>query len=250
MFHTAEDSVVLTKEAVTRMKGFHATDSIQVESWGGMASSGFSKGNLVTIGKQTWKEQTIFVDEHSGPETDGKFGPNLFGDQILEINFDLRELIVHTALPASVTDPASAFRRLSYTVNRGNMFIQASLEVDGQKRDHSFLVHSGFGGTALLDDAFVEQHELGKKFETISERELRDSFGNRIKTKKVKVGSFDVGEVTFTDIPVELFEGSIGRQKLSVLGADLLKRFNVIIDPMQHHLYLAPNSLFSSKYPS
>jgi len=43
------------------------------------------------------------------------------------------------------------------------------------------------------------------------------------------------------DIPVGFFEGSMGRQKMSVIGGEILKRFNLIIDSNRKYIYIKPN---------
>jgi hypothetical protein len=106
------------------------------------------------------------------------------------------------------------------------------------------MLHSGFGGTALLDDEFVSKHDVLRTLETISQRELKDSFGNIIKTKMVKLSSLEFDSFQFTDIPVEVFDVRIGSQKVSVLGGKILKRFNYLIDQDHKHIYLARSRYF------
>jgi len=54
-----------------------------------------------------------------------------------------------------------------------------------------------------------------------------------------------IGEQTFQNIPVGFFEGAIGRQKMSILGGNVLKRFNLIINSKREYLYVKANSLHS-----
>lgn len=42
--------------------------------------------------------------------------------------------------------------------------------------------------------------------------------------------------------------GSIGRQKMSVLGGDLLKHFNIIIDRKNGFIYIKPNQLMDTPF--
>jgi hypothetical protein len=109
------------------------------------------------------------------------------------------------------------------------------------------MIHSGFGGTILLDNDFVAKNKLDR-FETVSESELRDSFGNVLKTKKVSLPELSFGESTFSKMPVGFFEGAIGKQKMSVVGGDVLKRFNILIGLDRTEIYLKPNSLFNNAF--
>lgn len=242
MFHTAMGEIALTDDAVEKMKSVSFSESTEVQSWGGSGKTRVSTDNKLSLGELEWSKQTIYTDTHSGPGTDGKFGPDLFQGKILEVNFDSRELIVYSSLPDMVMDTAK-YHRLDFTENRGSMYVAGTVGVADSKLNHSFMVHSGFGGTVLLDDEFVTTHELATKLETISERELKDSFGNIIKTRKVRLNSLEIAGRSFSGIPIEIFDGSIGRQKVSVLGGDLLRRFNMVIDSANHHIYFAPNTL-------
>ena len=248
MFHTAVDSISITRAAVEKIPSLKMNESVEVQSWGGRAQAGVSTGNRLQIGNLEWNEQTIFVDELSGPGTDGKFGPNLFAGKILEINFDHRELVIHTTLPTHVTETASSYQRLDFSVDHGAMSVVGELTVGDCKFANQFMIHSGFGGTVLLDDEFVSQYELASKLPTISERELKDAFGNVLKTKKVKLPSLGLGRIYFADVPIEIFDGALGKQKISVLGGDILKRFNLIIDAANQHLYLSPSSMYDIEF--
>ncbi|MEQ1826959.1 MAG: hypothetical protein ABL921_13475 [Pirellula sp.] len=242
MFHTAVDSISLTAEAVEKMQTLDTSGSVDVKSWGGTGKSAVSTGNRLQIGELEWSEQTIFVNELSGPGTDGKFGPHLFAHKILEINFDNRELVLHAAVPKAATDATSKYQRLDISQKRDSMYVDGELTVGDSKYTNPLMIHSGFGGTVLLDDSFVATHKIASKLETISERELKDSFGNILKTKRVKLSSLTIGGIRFFDIPIEIFDGAIGNQKVSVLGGDLLKTLNLLIDAEHHPIYISPST--------
>jgi len=59
-----------------------------------------------------------------------------------------------------------------------------------------------------------------------------------------------MGETSFTDLTVRFFEGSIGRQKMSVLGGDLLRRFNILLGTERKFIYLKANKDKEAEYSS
>ena len=130
------------------------------------------------------------------------------------------------------------------------MFVTGKMELRDKSINHQFLVHSGYGGTILLDDEFAKQHQLASDLKIISESQLRDSFGNVLKTKKARLPKMSFGNSGFSDLPVNFFDGAIGRQKMSVMGGNVMKRFNLIIDKSNSSLYIKPNKLFDSKFES
>lgn len=248
MFHSAIGEISLTTEALAKVSDLKIADSVEVQSWGGNSTSQFSTGNQLKIGDLYFENQTVFIDEFSGPGTDGKFGPELFAGKLIEVDFDNRRLVLHSSLPSRITQENSIYKKIDYTEERGCMYLTGELTIKGNKLAHSFMMHTGFGGTLLLDDQFVSENQLQSSLETISERELKDSFGNIIKTKKVLLPAFELGGTKFNDLAIELFDGAIGRQKVSVMGGEILKRFNMIIDASNRCIYVTPNEFTGTAF--
>jgi hypothetical protein len=244
MLHTAVNSVSVTTAAAERIKSVKFDKSEIVKSWGGEQSARYSEGNTLQIGELSFEDLLITEGELSGPGTDGKFGLNLFAGKIVEIDFDERIIKLHASLPKLDAD----YERLTFEVENGSLFIEGKLTVGDTTIHNKFLVHSGYGGTILLDDKLVSDNPQLRELAIISESELKDSYGNVLKTKKVKLPALDLGGTSFADLPIGFFEGSIGRQKMSVIGGDILKRFNLVIDAENNHIYLKPNKLFAVEF--
>ncbi|MDB9709431.1 hypothetical protein OAB13_05980 [Salibacteraceae bacterium] len=239
MFHTAASDMTLTTAATQWIKSVQWDQENKVKSWGGSSNSRVSASNTLNIGTLHWDSLAIWENERSGPGTDGKFGLNLFEGKIIEINFDKSEMIIHSSLPIQI----EGFVKTPLLFEDESMFIEGISTIDDEAYPNRFLIHSGYGGTILLDDKFVAESNIGKRVEIIAEKELKDSYGNTIKTKKGLLTRFTIGNFDFENMPVGFFEGAIGRQQMSVLGGDLLKRFNIIIDAEREFIYLKPNEL-------
>lgn len=244
MFHIATSGVSITSVAAEQLTSIHWNSSDTVESWGGSTVSRFSQNNFLKIGSNQWDSLLLVECMHSGKNTDGKFGPDLFGNKIIEINFDQSILVLHQQLPHSI----NKYEKVDLISEKGMLFIKCIVDIENESTSNRFLLHSGYSSSLLFDDEFTALHEMGKKLPLLSENELLDSFGNRLKTKKSLLQQFQVGGVRFNNIPISFFEGSIGRQKISVLGMDVLKRFNLILDKENKVLYLQKNQHFSSPY--
>jgi len=236
MFHTAVDSVSLTRETIERLSHFEVADSVDVKSWGGTASARRSTGNTLRMGELAWRDLTIFETEQSGPATDGKFGPNLFAGRIVEVDYDAGEISIHAVLPPIGTE----FQRLDLARRNGACYVTCPMIVAGEIHATEFMLHTGFGGTALLDQTFLREHGLDAKLAVVGESTLRDSFGNPVPTRTVRIPSLRLGPQEFVDVAVGTFDGRIGSDRASVLGAGLLARCHWILDPDHGHLYVAP----------
>lgn len=244
MFHTAANSINLTTRATKKMKSIHWDAKSDVGSWGGKTESRFSENNSIKIGKLQWDSVPVWEDENSGPTTDGKFGPDLFEGYIIEVDFDENLLILHKSLPKK----ADKYFKLHMIFENDALFINGTSSLDGVYYKNNFLIHSGYGGALLFDDKFAADSKIGERIEIIEQKELKDSFGNLIKIKKGLLPKFTIGNVELTNVPVGFFEGKIGQQHMSIIGADVLKRFNIIFDLNREFIYLKTNQLQKMAY--
>ena len=242
MFHMGSTAVVLLKTAIEKMSSIHLDKTANVTSWGGNTTTGYSDFNTLQIEGLQWDSVSITEARHSGKGTDGKFGWNLFEDKIFEINFDENKIILYTILPQLDEE----YQQFNIEVNRGSILVEGEVRVGDNHYKNKFMLHSGYGGTLLLDDEFVAKHNINEKLPVISESELKDSYGNIIKTKKATLPALSFGTIQFSNLPIGFFEGAIGRQKMSVIGGDILKRMNIIIDMNQGYIYLKPSKLKDS----
>jgi hypothetical protein len=246
MFHTAANDLTLTEEAARKLKTIHfdnKTDSVQ--SWGGSANSArLSKNNSLQIAGFEWQNVPLWENINSGQYTDGKFGIDLFAGKVIEIDFDKMMINIYSVLPKI----NETYQKLPLFFENDKMFVEISLEINRTLYKNKFLVHSGYGGSILFDDKFASDNKLGEKLKITGERSLQDSYGNILKTKKAILPLLKIGNEQLTDVPAGFFEGAIGRQKISLVGGDLLKRFNWIIDAERQYVYLKPGKLKTVDY--
>jgi hypothetical protein len=236
MLHTAATEVMLTQDAVRRVKSLVFSGSDRVQSWGGSSDSRSSAGNRLRVGGLQRDALVVREDANSGVGTDGKFGLDFFGPGIVEIDFDAQRIAVHETLPAK----AAGYERLALEGGPGQWQVQGTCLVAGETHRNRFLIHSGYAGGILLDDAFVSRAGIDGRIAITEESNLTDSFGNVIKVKKGVLPDFMLGASRVSKVSVGFFSGEIGRLRMSVLGADVLRRFNVMFDLHNKRLYVAP----------
>ena len=238
MFHTAANDMTLIESVRDRLKSVNYGNPDSVKSWGGQGSSRRSSGNKLSVGNQSWEEVLIWENKHSGQETDGKIGLDFFKGRVLEINYEENFIVVHAEVPEMGKD----FEELPLEIQSGMRFLKGALALGEESYENLFLIHSGYAGSLLLDDVFAQANQLDSRLEIIDEKILKDSYGNELKTLKALIPGFQLGNMVFEQVPIGFFSGAIGRQKISVLGGDLLKRFNWIFDLKEERLYVRPNA--------
>lgn len=245
MFHTAANAVTLTEEALQKITSlkFNRTDS--VKSWDGNDNtSRFSKSNTIQIGSLKWNNVPIWENKNSGQHTDGKFGLDLFEQKIIEIDYDKNVLMIHHVLPQKI----KTYEKLKLTFENEMMFIEANSINSKNSYTNKFLIHSGYAGAVLYDDKFIAENKIAEQLSITDEKQLKDSFGNILKTKKAILPTFAIGNIKLNNVSVGFFEGAIGRQKMSIIGGDILKRLNIIIDAKREFIYVKPNKLKNLGY--
>jgi hypothetical protein len=234
MFHTAASDLSLTTEATKRIESISWSGEHDVTTWGGNAEARFSENNSLRIGQLTWDSLEIWESENSGPGTGGKFGPNLFEGKAIEIDFSQKMMLIHDSLPIGL----GSYIKVPLVFEDDMMFIEGVSTINGEEYVNRFLIHSGYGGAVLYDDAFSLESRISEYIEITDEQELRDSYGNVLKTLKGTLPSFSLAGLEFENVTVGFFEGSIGRQQMSVIGGGLLKRFDLVIDQKREFIYM------------
>lgn len=238
MLHTASSDVTLTGEAVRRLGDITLGNDAKIQSWGGTSDSHYSTGNRVRIGSLARDNVTLWENRNSGEGTDGKFGLDFFGDSVVEINYDNGLIVVHDRLP----DKARDYEMLDLETEDGELFVQGVCLFGEDNRANRFLIHSGYAGGLLLDDAFAASSGIDGRIAITETGHLTDSYGHVIVVKKGVMPGFSLGKVTLSDVPVGFFSGRIGNQDKSVLGGAILKRFNLIFDLGRNTLYIKRRS--------
>ncbi len=249
MFHIASSDVSLTKAVMEKVKSVQFSQVDSVSSWGGKHQTRVSLGNTIDIGTIELNNVNIFEGDRSGPGTDGKFGIDLFHNKVVELNYTRQQLIISGNLPANI----DAYQSVSGNIDHGVLFVDAWFELEDQQYNNSFLLHSGYAGGLLLDNDFVEDMQLKEKMPILDESILLDSYGNEIRTIKSELSNFNIGKSEITDVPVSFFEGTIGRQSFSIIGGEVLKRFDFVFDFVHQKIYLKTRedgSLTLSNQPS
>ncbi len=128
------------------------------------------------------------------------------------------------------------------------LFIKAVCQTAKDSFGNEFLLHSGYSGAVLLDDNFVSDNKIGQQITITGEKKLQDAYGNVLTTRKGILPLFKIGKQQLANVPVGFFEGAIGTQKISIIGGDILKRFNWVIDAKRTYIYLKPNNLFKTPF--
>jgi hypothetical protein len=204
-----------------------------------------TSSNTLKIGKLTWDSLEVYPVELSGQGTDGRFGWDLFDGKVIEIDYDKNYFIVHSKPPA-ISKEYSKFD-IEYT---NTLFcIQGELQMKNKKYRCRFLFDNGYQRTIMLDTSLMHAQNYPKDLEVIKRVIMKNGQGKEIPVITVNNEKLILGKEELLNIPVQLMTTSNpARFTTHILGNEVLKRFNTILDFQNNFVYLRLNSLVDLPY--
>ncbi len=198
-----------------------------------------SSGNRLTVGDLTWDALEV-VNSPFG-ETDVIAGWSLFETQLVELDADRHELVVHESLD---TLPPGFVRRPMRVIN-GSPYIEATLTVRGRRFTEWFLVGSSFNDTLHLSARTMVAHHLTPDDHVRGA--LVSASGSPISLDRLELDTVELGGFTFET--VQATATAVGAKEIphdDLLGNELLRAFNLVLDVKRHQLFLKPNASFEA----
>ncbi len=245
MLHTGSDYVTIIEDSYKKMKSIAISDTLNnVTTWAGYSDMKMSQNNVIKIGDDTFNKIPIFIDKQSGHESDGKIGLKFFEGKYFEINFDENKLYVYDKAPTKL----KKYTKLNSRYSQETLYIKAFPFIDKKPIETEFMIHTGFSGALMISDDFAKEYKLLEKFEIIGESKLSDAAGNVILSKKSILPDFELANQTFKNVPMSFFDSTIKIQHKNIMGGDLIKRFNLILNPEKDILYVKKSKSYKDEY--
>jgi len=217
----------LIKKASVPKGNLTFDDSITLRNSDGVNVVPASRSNLLAFDGVNWRSVHVAVADNVTRREDGIVGNTLFLDKVLEIDFDRMRLTIHDSLP----DVSSGWTREDIVLDGVVPFVRGRLRVGESIRDGWFMLDTG-AYTSIL-------HSEGLSKTTKLTGEMRRMLGPLGGSPVVPV--IQVAGRTFADVnySARSFDGDSAA--LGLLGNDLLKRFNLILDNQQGAAYFRPS---------
>ncbi len=181
-----------------------------------------------------------------GEKIDGIIGYSFFRRYIVKINFD--SLMVEVYSPGEMIYPRNGtiLHPVFTTLPIQNLTIK-----DSRKMDFNFYFDTGAGLCFLLSDRFATDSNilLRKRKPLLTQAE---GMGGKIQMRITVVKMIQVGKYKFRDVPTYLYSDEFNVTSYpnvgGLLGNDLLRRFNLIINYPRREIHLQPNAHFTDQF--
>lgn len=234
-FDTGSSDITLTKETLqNKLKS-----SVQL----------YNKNHDLQIGTRHY-QSPVYPAELTAHGTEGRFGWDIFDGYIVELNYDKQIMIVHSKLPASVRSDKKYSPLPMYYVD--NIFlIQSTIRHKKANQTGLFLFDSGYERTAMLDSDLLKAGNFPvAEMPVIKKVLMKGGQGNEIPVITSGLDQLSIGKYTLRQVPVQLQNVNKPMRGLDIhiLGNEVLKRFNTVMDFQHNMVYLKPSKHFRDDY--
>jgi len=199
----------------------------------------------LSLGDLKWDSLTIYPTTLLPKEADGHFGWNLFEGKIVELDYEKNLMIIHSSFSKNLEE----YTKMEIEYINTLFCINGNMQVGENKYSNRYLFDSGFQRAIVLDRDLIKESKFPNDLPVIKESRLRNSEGTEFINRVVEIDKICFDKVCADEVPVQLLSTpNPARFKTHILGNELLKRFNTVLDFQNDFVYMKPNSLMGLPY--
>lgn len=245
IFDTGASTCVLNEKGLKKAK-LNLDGQSDNEGSSGFTVEQTSSTNHLEIATLNWKNLSFtYIDYKGSINTDGVIGFNIFEDKVVEIDYDKSIIIIHNEIPTNTSKYSKS--QLKHDLN--GTFLQATL--NNGKNDFAgwYLFDTGGSLTVMVGGDYATKNNLYGTMKNIGKGNSTGNGKGFFESEVVELPILKILNFSIPNIPIHItasdksFYGESG-----IIGNNVLKRFNVIIDYPNANLYLKPNSLMNSSF--
>ena len=194
------------------------------------------------IGNRNYKSK-VYDIELAGNETDGLLGWDLFDGMVVELNYDKNKMVINSKMPKSILNDKQ-YSKFKIKYIKGKPFIESEIAQNGIKNKSYFLFDLGYQKTVMLDnDLLIENHFPTDKIQIIKKVIMHGTGGNEVPVITSNLETLKLGNFILKNIPAQVLTENkpLPGLKMHILGNEILKKFNTVLDFQNNVIYLKPN---------
>jgi hypothetical protein len=234
-FDLGAGGCLIKKSSVEKVK-MNFDGSITLTNSDGKNQVPSSSSNVLKIAGIKWDSIPFAVSDNMTSREDLIIGNSLFQNKIFEINYDKKIVIIHDTLPML----SANYTKHEIILDGVVPYIWGSLTINLSVKTGWFMFDTGAYTTILQTN---ELSGTDKMF-----TEFKKMLGLISKNDIASSPQISFGNYPFHDFNYTMEKAGNDYSQLGLLGNDLLKRFNVLLDNKNGYIYLQPNSLVNEPY--
>ncbi|MBZ4034458.1 signal protein PDZ [Flavobacterium sp. 17A] len=194
-------------------------------------------------------DQSFNLSSHIGIPVNGIIGHKFFRNNLVEINYQKKRIIVHSKNAKFQGKLDKKFKMVPITIERSKPYIVTTATVNNEKIEAKLLIDIG------NSDAFwIFENDKIKLPDKNFPDFLGKGFSGDIEGHRAKIDQFSIDEFDFKK-PIVSFPDSLSIRNVKMVpgrigsvGGEVLKRFTLVINYKDKELYLRKNSKFSEPF--
>ena len=181
-----------------------------------------------------------------GEKIDGIIGFSFFRRYIVKVNFDSTFIEVYSPGEIKYPKNGTTLNPVFTTLPIQNMVIK-----DKRKIDFNFYFDTGAGLCFLMSDRFAQDSGIlsSKRKPLMTQAE---GMGGKLQMRLTVVKMVQLGKYRFRNVPTHLYNDEYNVTSYPIvgglLGNDLLRRFNLILNYPKREIHLLPNIHFNDQF--
>lgn len=187
-----------------------------------------------------------FLSYVYGTQIDGVIGYSLFSRYIIKIDYDVREIEICSQGPIRYPRGGHLLRPFIRTLP-----VQSARIRDHHRVTSRFLFDIGAGLSLVLSEDFAQDSAVIRKKRKRFPIQAH-GVGGKLTMDMTLVRDFRLGPYRFRKVPTMVFEDEFNVTSYPYLGGlignQILKRFNVILNYERREIYLKPNTLYREPF--
>lgn len=194
-------------------------------------------------------DQSFNLSSHIGIPVNGIIGHKFFRNNLVEINYQKKKIIIHTKSDKFQQKLERKFEKVPITIERSKPYLVAMATVNNTQIPAKLLIDIG------NSDAFwIFENDKIKLPDKNFPDFLGKGFSGDIEGHRAKIDEFSIDKFDFRK-PIVSFPDSISIRNVKMVpgrigsvGGEVLKRFTLVLNYNEKELYLKKNSRFSEPF--
>lgn len=247
IFDTGSGGVSLDSNLASQLDWNILPSDKTVKGIAGIKNVPFSFKHQVHFKNLSLENLDFYINDYSlltsvyGVRIDGIIGYSFLRRYIFDINYDRHEIAIYS--PGEFNYKGGSFlKTYFYNLPVSNIFLK-----DAKKINPDFIFDIGAGLNLLISSQLEDSNQFmfknNKRYQVQAE-----GIGGKKQMEITTIKRLQVGPYRFKNIPVHIFEDEFNVTNYptmgGLLGNDILRRFNVVLNYPSQLIYITPNNHF------
>lgn len=252
VFDTGSGGISMDSTTVSEMKLVTVKSEKTIRGIAGIKNVDFTMNHTLTLGTLETQHLDFHINDYElltsvyGVRIDGIIGYSFLRRYIVRLDYDAMFIEVYT--PGSFKYPRGGYL---LKPNFSTLPLQPAVIEDERTIVSRFIFDTGAGLSFLLSKDFVDDSVVFRKKRKFYPTQAEGLGGKRQMMVSV-VKEIKLGPYKFKRVPVHIFEDDYNVTSYPLLGGlignDILRRFNVILNYPEMSIHIKPNTHYNESF--